>query len=110
MKVINRIKKSDDFALTINKGTSFRLPSYIVHVRKTENLYTRVGISASKKLGSAVVRNRAKRQVRAICDKVIDYNKQSLDIVIIIRHKFLSAGFDDNKSQLSDLMNKQTGE
>ena len=104
MKVINRIKKSDDFALTINKGFSYRLPSYIVHVRKTENNITRVGISASKKLGHAVTRNRVKRQVRAICDEVIDYSQKSLDIVIIVKTIFLTTSFDDNKSQLSDLM------
>ena len=104
MKVINRIKKSDDFALTINKGFSYRLPSYIVHVRKTENSITRVGISASKKLGHAVTRNRVKRQVRSICDEVIDYSQKSLDIVIIVKTKFLATSFDDNKSQICDLM------
>ncbi len=104
MKVINRVKKSDDFALTINKGFSYRLPSYIVHVRKTDNNYTRIGISASKKLGCAVVRNRVKRQVRAICDEVIDYSQRSIDVVIIVKTRFLSNTFDDNKSQLCDLM------
>jgi ribonuclease P protein component len=104
MKVINRIKKTTDFGKTINTGHSFRLPSYIVHVKENEYGYTRVGISASSKLGCAVVRNRAKRQVRAICDSVIKYDERSLDVVIIIKHKFLVTSFDDNKSQLCDLM------
>ena len=104
MKVINRIKKSEDFALTINKGTSQRFTSFVVHYRKNDIGYTRVGISASKKLGHAVVRNRIRRQVRAICDQVIDYSNKSLDIVIIVKTKFLTTSFDDNKSQLSDLM------
>lgn len=108
MKVLNRIKKSEDFATTIHKGNSFRLPSYIVHVRKTDIGFVRVGISASSKLGCAVIRNRIKRQTRAICDSLIDYNKQSLDIVIIIKNKFLLNSFDDNKSQLSDFI-KQVG-
>lgn len=108
MKVLNRIKKSEDFATTIHKGTSFRLPSYLVHVRKTDNGFVRVGISASSKLGCAVIRNRIKRQTRAICDSLIDYNKQSLDIVIIIKNKFLLNSFGDNKSQLSDFI-KQVG-
>ena len=63
-----------------------------------------MGISASKKLGNAVVRNRAKRQVRAICDQIINYNEQSLDIVVIIKNKFLDESFDNNKSQLCDFM------
>lgn len=109
MKVLNRIKKSDEFANTIHKGNSFRLPSYLIHVFHTNNGYTRVGISASKKLGHAVVRNRVKRQVRAICDSVIDYNKGSIDIVIIVKQQFLTKTFDDNKSQFCDFMNTQVG-
>ena len=49
MKVVNRIKKSEDFALTINNGVSRRFPSYSLFARKTDIGYTRVGISASKK-------------------------------------------------------------
>ena len=104
MKVINRIKKTQDFGLAINKGKTFRLPSFIVHTRNNELGYTRVGISASSKLGCAVVRNRIKRQVRAMCDDIIDYNAQSLDIVIIIRKTFLSNDFNDNKSQICDYL------
>lgn len=104
MKVINRIRKNEDFGLTINKGKSNRLPSFLIFFKENECGYTRVGISVSKRLGDAVVRNRAKRQVRAICDSIIDYNQRSLDIVIIVKNKFLEKNFDDNKSQFSDFM------
>jgi ribonuclease P protein component len=104
MKTLNRIKNNREFARAIHKGNSSRLPSFVVHVFKTELGYTRIGISASTKLGCAVVRNRVKRQVRAICDSLIDYNAKSLDIVIIVRSKFITTDFEDNKSQLRDLL------
>ena len=106
MKVVNRIKKSNDFSIVINKGVFHRSPSYKLFMLKTETGYTRVGISVSKKLGSAVTRNRAKRQVRAMCDEIIKCNETSYDIVIILKDKFLEMSFDENKSQLSDLLNK----
>lgn len=109
MKILNRIKKSDEFAATIHKGNSFRLPSFIVHVKNNDLSYTRVGISASKKLGNAVTRNRVKRQVRAMCDNLINYDAHSLDIVIVVRSKFLEMSFDENKSQLCDFVTKQVG-
>ena len=109
MKVVNRIKKNQDFALTINKGQAFRYPSYLIYVKQNELGYTRVGISASKKLGNAVTRNRVKRQTRAIVDSLLDYNKYALDIVIILKLKFLEKDFDDNKSQFSDFMKTQVG-
>ncbi len=104
MKIINRIKKNTDFGLAINNGHSTRLPSYVLFNRKTDLGFTRVGISVSKKLGGAVTRNRIKRQVRAICQEVIDFNKYSLDLVIIVKEPFLKKTFDDNKSQLCDYM------
>ena len=57
MKVINRIKASDDFALAIKKGRAQRNQSYVIHIRPNEFNYVRVGISVSSKLGNAVVRN-----------------------------------------------------
>lgn len=109
MKIINRIKASDDFALTIKKGKTYCSNSYRIHVAPNEFNYTRIGISVSKKLGNAVVRSRVKRQIRAICDSVINYEKQALDIVIIARNEFLNKEFADNKSQFIDLVNLQVG-
>ena len=74
-----------------------------------ERGYTRVGISVSKKLGNAVVRSRIKRQIRAICDSVIQYDKQALDIVIIARNEFLGKKFSDNKEEFTNLANLQVG-
>lgn len=105
MKIINRIKASDDFALTIKKGKAQRDQSYVIHYRTNELNYVRVGISVSSKLGNAVIRNHIKRQVRSICDEVINYNNHSLDIVIVVKQGFLNRSFDDNKSSLSKLLN-----
>ena len=109
MKIVNRIKKSDDFLLTIKKGKTYRSNSYTLHVAKNRYEYTRVGLSVSSKLGNAVVRNRIKRQVRSMCDSLLNYNSQSLDIVIVVRKPYLDGSFNDNKSQLSDLLSAQVG-
>ena len=105
MKIINRIKASDDFALTIKKGKAQRDQSYVIHYRTNEFKYVRVGISVSSKLGNAVIRNHIKRQVRSICDEVINYNDYSLDIVIVVKQDFLNRSFDDNKLSLIKLLN-----
>ncbi len=104
MKIVNRIKDSKDFVLTIKKGRTYRNDSFVIHIAKTDSDHTRVGVSVSTKIGNAVVRNRVKRQVRAMSDSLIDYSKQSYDIVIIVRKPFLDVGFHDNKSLLSELL------
>ena len=105
MKVINRIKASDDFALAIKKGRAQRNQSYVIHYRPNEFNYVRVGISVSSKLGNAVVRNLVKRQIRSMCDSLIDYYSQSLDIVIVAKANFLDRSYDDNKQSLKELFN-----
>ncbi len=105
MKVVNRIKASDDFALAIKKGRAQRNQSYVIHYRPNEFNYVRVGISVSSKLGNAVVRNLVKRQIRSMCDSLIDYNSQSLDIVIVAKANFLDRSYDDNKQSLKELFN-----
>ena len=105
MKIINRIKASYDFALTIKKGKAQRDQSFVIHYRTNELNYVRVGISVSSKLGNAVVRNQVKRQIRSMCDSLIEYNSQSFDIVIIAKSNFLNRSFDDNKQSLQELLN-----
>ena len=105
MKIINRIKANDDFATTIKKGRTQRDQSYVIHYNTNSLNYTRVGISVSSKLGNAVVRNHIKRQIRSMCDSLIDYNSQSFDIVIIAKANFLNRSYDDNKQSLQELLN-----
>ena len=105
MKIVNRIKASDDFALTIKKGKAQRNQSFVIHYRTNELNYVRVGISVSSKLGNAVVRNHIKRQIRSMCDELIDYEKNTLDIVIVAKQGFLTRTFDDNKTSLKQLLN-----
>lgn len=109
MKIINRIKESNDFAKAIRNGKTYHSESFRVHTYKTENNRIRVGISASKKLGNAVVRSRVKRQVRAMCREIINFESNSLDIVIIVKANFLEKDFIDNKKVLKELLEKQVG-
>lgn len=104
MKVINRLKASDDFALAIKKGKAQRNQSFVIHYRNNDMLYTRVGISVSVKLGNAVTRNHIKRQIRNMCDSLLDYQTHQLDIVIVAKPGFLNRIFDDNKQALADLL------
>ena len=106
MKVINRIKKSDEFVLTVKKGNTLKETPYIVHYINNELSICRVGISVSKKIGHAVIRTRIKRQVRAMCDSLIDYASHTFDIVIVIKPEFLNNTFNDNKLSLNNILSK----
>lgn len=109
MKVVNRIKKTKEFLVTIKKGRCYHLDSFVIHVRKTYLGYTRVGISVSSKLGNAVLRNKIKRQIRAMCREIIRFNAQSLDIVIVAKVPYLNRDYHDNKLILINFFSQQAG-
>ena len=106
MKVINRIKSNEEFGNTVRKGKTLKTSSYVVHYRFNKLKICRIGISVSKKIGNAVVRNRVKRQIRAMCDSLIDYDNQSYDAVIVVRSEFLERNFESNKETLKKMLSE----
>ena len=104
MKVINRIKANEGFALAIKNGRSLKNQSFSIHFIRNEYSKIRVVISVSKKIGNAVIRNKTKRQIRAMCDSILDYCSNSLDIVVIVKQGFLNKDFHENKQMLQKLI------
>ena len=54
----------------------------------------RLGIVASRRVGNAVIRNRAKRRVRKIFRKLPPVSGRALDVVAIVRTELASAPFE----------------
>ena len=68
--------------------------SYLVlYARKNRTDTNRVGITVSKKLGHAVVRNRIRRRVREIYRLNEEKFQPGWDIVVVVRTKAIHAGF-----------------
>ncbi len=106
MKVANRVKANTDFKKVVHNGRFLKCSSFIVHFLENDFAYSRVGISASTKLGNAVIRNRIRRQIRSMCDTLIDYNKRNIDFVIIVKNDYLNKTFEQNKELLAHLINE----
>lgn len=103
MKVVNRIKANEDFVSTVRKGRALKSPSYIVHYKNNELNICRIGISVSKKIGNAVLRNRVKRQIRAMCDSLVNYSLHAFDVVIVVKDGFINKNFQENSELLQNL-------
>ena len=58
------ICRNNDFRRLYAKGKSFVSPLVVVYVKKNRNQGLRVGITTSKKIGNAVLRNRSRRVIR----------------------------------------------
>ena len=62
----------------------------------------RTGVTASKKVGNAVARNRAKRRMRALFNKLeCDHAPSGTDYVLVARHSLVQAAWTELLSDFS---------
>ena len=88
-----KIKKSRNFKMITEFGKKDVRKGLILQVyEKPDNINNtsqniRFGITASKKIGKAVIRNRARRRLNALANKVLTNSaKTSKDYVLIARN------------------------
>lgn len=96
-----RISRSYDYNNVYKNGRKTAGKYIIAFVAPNFMERNRVGFVASKKVGKAVMRNRAKRQLRAIVQNEWSGIKPGYDLVIIVRKNFPDASFDLIKKDFS---------
>ncbi len=81
------ICKNRDFKRVYTKGKYFSSPVLITYIIKNRLNSTRVGITASKKTGNAVKRNRSRRIIREAFRILKSKVKSGFDIIFVARAK-----------------------
>ena len=76
-----------DFRRAYARGKVFTNPALVTYVRKNRAGICRVGITASKKIGGAVQRNRARRVIRAAYLALPEAVTGHYDIVFVARSR-----------------------
>ena len=104
MKKINIVKKNRDFSRIIKNNRPIKSNLFVIYLEKNTNDIYKFGISASKKVGNAVTRNRVKRQIKSILDKNI--YKNNFNCIIIIKKNIIDKSFDEMSKDLNILINK----
>ena len=85
MKNTKSLTSNRDFLRLYKKGQSRVLKTCVLYIKKNRYAYNRLGVSASKKLGGAVVRNRARRRLKEAYRNMEQSLKTGYDIVIVAR-------------------------
>ena len=98
-----RLRKRAEFLRTERIGQRRARPSFVVLTAMTRGTEPRLGITASRKVGNAVVRNRIKRMVREFF-RHHQHLLEPRDIVVIARSAAADIGADDVRRDLSFLL------
>lgn len=102
------IKKDIDFRKVYQRGRSFADRNLVIYTLKNGKNKSRVGISISKKVGKAHVRNRLRRHIKEVYRLYIDPNiKPGYDIVFIGRINAKDADYYSIKKSM-EFITKRT--
>lgn len=97
------IKKRADF-LSANRGKRYAAPGFVllVHDRGDETADIRLGITITKKVGNAVIRNRMRRRFRALMRELLDdMGLPGADHILIGRKNGIEMDFDRLRHDLT---------
>ena len=100
------LKKSSEFSKVRNKGSYFKGPYFNGYIlRELDEEKFILGLVASKKLGNAVERNRAKRRVReAIRTCNLINTLHNVRFVLILKKTVLKVTFIDLKQEIEKFL------
>lgn len=90
MKEAVTLKKNHEFRRLYQRGASAAGSGLVIYCRKNRLGRNRLGITASTKLGHAVIRNRARRRLREVYRLNEDKLCQGYDVILVARHRVIT--------------------
>ena len=93
MKAAVTLKQNYEFRRLYQKGASAVGGGMVLYCRRNRLGHNRLGLTASVKLGGAVVRNRARRRLREVYRLQSPRLSQGWDLILVARGRTLSASW-----------------
>jgi len=108
-RTLGRLTRRGEFVAVASTGRKAVLPTLVLQARRHDRRLhpgeggppLRVGITATRKVGGAVVRNRAKRRLRALAAEVLPaHARPGHDLVLVARGTTPGCAFADLRADL----------
>lgn len=106
MRCFEKLKQNYEFRRAYNRGKAYVTPEFVLYIVKGRREKIRLGITVSRKFGTAVKRNRAKRVITAAFDAVEPKLIPGLDYVVVARSRLLSQKSDKIAIRLATILEK----
>jgi ribonuclease P protein component len=101
-----RITRAIDFKRVRHLGKTYTHPLAVLKVAHGEVENSRAGIITGKRIGNAVVRNRAKRRLRATFSEFLPLLLKPSDILVIAREPLNNATAIELKNAVKQLLSR----
>jgi ribonuclease P protein component len=102
-----RLRRSSDVERVYEEGKSWAHPLLVLIVCPNGMELSRVGVTASRKVGSAVKRNRAKRLLREAARRLYpEFEAKGWDIVLVARPELVEAKETEVENALAALLDR----
>ena len=110
MKKLQTLQNSQQFRQVYEQGQNFHTPLFSAFFLKAETDERRVGITVTRKIGNAVIRNRCKRRLReAIRRQFSEFeNPTGFDLVINAKSGLVKAEFSSIEEALAKVLKRFT--
>ncbi len=101
------IKKRSIFVHVRNKGVFIRSKNINIQKLLNQDLNGRIGVgyTATKKIGNAVKRNKAKRIMRELAKKILIKSKTNTYYVLIAKISILDTKFNNLLEEMENIIN-----
>ena len=103
------IKKRSTFLMVREKGSFIRGKNLNLQILINQDLNDSIGVGyiATKKIGKAVKRNKAKRIMKELAKKILIKGKINSYFVLIAKPSLLQTSFEDLFRELEDKINEK---
>ena len=104
MKRKFRLTRTTDFKRVRRFGKSYAHPLVVLITSPNQALMVHVGVTASRSVGGAVDRNRAKRRIRAAIEPLFPALRPGWDLIFLARKAILQADFKEIQAAFFSLL------
>ena len=101
-----RLTRSEDFKRVRQSGKSHAHPLVVLVTQPNQSQDIKVGVTAGKSVGTAVVRNRTKRLLREVMRPLMPALASGWDLILIARPKLAAASLAETREAVTTLLHR----